>query len=622
MLKNENIICISSIDWDFIWQSHQQIMSTLAKNGNRILFIENTGIRMVTFSDMPRLKKRIINWLKSTKGYRKEAENLYTYSPIILPFPYLKIALWINKYLLFTSLKRWSKITNFNNPIIWTYLPTPITLSLIEEFPYKALIYYLADNLAATSKLAKRITKYEERVLRKADVVFAMPKNMLEYCRRFNKNVLHVPMGVDIAKFLRCEEIDKKPPEIENINNRIIGYVGGLRSSVDQELIAFLASYFSDFMFFFIGPIQTDISLIKKFKNLIFVRQKSHEELPRYIKYFDVGIIVYRKDDYGDNISSGKLNEYSIMGKPVVSTRIKEVENFNKESDNIIYIADSYQDFADLILKAITEDNEILRNKRREIACNNSWDKKIELMSEFIKTTIEKQEKKDLNWQENLLKIYKNVKDRITHTALVLSIIWFIIFYTPLVWFLAEPLRISEPTRKADCIVVFAGGVGESGRPGQGYEERVEYAVRLYKQGIASHMIFSSGYVYVFKEPLVMKALAVQLGVPEGDILLEDKAGSTYQNVKFTKEVLDKNNWKDILLISASYHMRRASLVFNKIANGINVTFAPLPYSSFYAHSDKTDDGKRIWKRVNLKQIKGILHEYLGILYYWWKGWI
>jgi len=85
MLKNKNIICISSIDWDFVWQGHQEIMSTFAKNGNRVLFIENTGVRAPTFKDMPRIRKRMINWAKSIKGFRRETDSLYIYSPIIFP---------------------------------------------------------------------------------------------------------------------------------------------------------------------------------------------------------------------------------------------------------------------------------------------------------------------------------------------------------------------------------------------------------------------------------------------------------------------------------------------------------------------------------------------------------
>jgi hypothetical protein len=33
VLRDQDIVCISSIDWDFIWQGHQQIMSMLAAQG-------------------------------------------------------------------------------------------------------------------------------------------------------------------------------------------------------------------------------------------------------------------------------------------------------------------------------------------------------------------------------------------------------------------------------------------------------------------------------------------------------------------------------------------------------------------------------------------------------------
>ena len=100
MLKNKNIICISSIDWDFIWQGHQEIMATFAKNGNRVLFIENTGVRTPRIKDIPRVKSRIKNWFKGVKGIRQEMENLYIFSPLVIPFPYLRVARFINRRLI------------------------------------------------------------------------------------------------------------------------------------------------------------------------------------------------------------------------------------------------------------------------------------------------------------------------------------------------------------------------------------------------------------------------------------------------------------------------------------------------------------------------------------------
>jgi hypothetical protein len=38
MPERRDVVCISSIDWDFIWQGHQEIMATLAAQGHRVLF--------------------------------------------------------------------------------------------------------------------------------------------------------------------------------------------------------------------------------------------------------------------------------------------------------------------------------------------------------------------------------------------------------------------------------------------------------------------------------------------------------------------------------------------------------------------------------------------------------
>ena len=622
ILKNQNIICISSIDWDFIWQQHQAIMSTFAKNGNRVLFIENTGVRAPRITDASRLRKRTVNWLRSTKGFREELDNLYVYSPLILPFPYLRFARWVNKRLLLRPLRRWMATVGFHDPIIWTFLPTPIVLDLAQELPHKALVYYCTDNFQATSKAARKVVKYEKKVLQKSDAVFVMAKNMYEYCLSNNNNTTCIPMGIDIEAFLKSDSSNIKPKEIEGIRNPIIGYVGGIRHSIDQSLIRHLVTEFPGFVFVFVGPIQTDISALSGLGNVIFTGQKPHAELPRYIKYFDVCIIPYKKDDYTNSISAAKLNEYLIMGKPVVSTRLNEIEGFNSENDNILYIANDYQEFVRLIREAVKQDNAILKDKRIMVACANSWDKKIEQMSSIVESVIASKKNTPANWRINFIKIYKNSRRRVLSVVALFILAQLLIFYTPFMWFLAKPLKISQNPQKADIIVVFAGGVGESGKAGQGFEERVKYAVELYKKGYAGNVLFSSGYTYVFKEPLVMKVLALSLGVPDDRIFLEDNAKNTFEHVQFTKVILDKNNWQKVILVSSPYHMLRTSMVFNKIAKETEVIYAPIPNSLFYAHPQRDIKGRRIWKQITLQQIRAIFHEYLGILYYWRRGYI
>ncbi|MGH9219299.1 MAG: YdcF family protein, partial [Vicinamibacterales bacterium] len=189
---------------------------------------------------------------------------------------------------------------------------------------------------------------------------------------------------------------------------------------------------------------------------------------------------------------------------------------------------------------------------------------------------------------------------------------YILIFQTGFVWWAAEPLKISQGPRSADAIVVFAGGAGESGQAGGGYQERVKQAVDLYAGGYASHMIFSTGFVFAFAEGEIMRSLAEANGVPPEAIVLETEARNTFENVARSREILIEKGWRRVLLVSSPYHMRRAVLTWRKVAPEIEVVATPVPNSQFYAHR----------RGATLEQIRGLLQEYVAIAWYWWRGWI
>lgn len=623
MIKNANIVCISSIDWDFIWQGHQEIMSTLAKEGNRILFIENTGVRTPGIRDFSRLRSRLRNYFKGIKGIREEARNLFVYSPIVLPFPYLGIARRINRYLILSTVKRWMREIDFIDPVVWTFLPTGITLDIANGINCRLLLYYCIDNFAVSSLGAKKVRAIEKKVVRSSDLVFVTSHALYDYCRQYNKNVRIFPFGVNLGNFEKArQEAAGIPEELRRIKKPIIGYIGGIHKWIDFDIIKAVAASLQDFSFVFVGPFQRDVAELRVAKNMHFLGNKKHEYLPYLIKYFDACIIPYVISDYTKNVYPTKLNEYLSMGKPVISTNLPEIKYFNEKYGNVVYVAKDSKEFSECIVKALHEDVDgMIEKKRIAIAEENSWQKRIEEMSGLVDLAVEaKFLDKEARWKENLLLFYRTARKRVLRIIIPFVMIYVLIFYTPIIWFLAESLKVTDVPKLADAIVVLAGGVGESGKVGQGYEERVKYAVELYKKGFAKNVIFSSGYAFVYSEPLVMKALAVSLGIPQDAVLIEDKARNTYENVKFTSEIIKGNGWKKILLISSPYHMRRVMLVFGKIAKDINVVYSPVLESSFYAHPEKDFYGKRIWKRIDLRQLKGVAHEYISILYYWWKG--
>lgn len=614
MLKNENIICISSIDWDFIWQGHQEIMSTLAKNGSRVLFIENTGVRHPGIKDISRIKHRIENWLKGVKGIRKEMDNLYVYSPLVLPFPYSRVARWINHHLILLVLRRWMRAMDFDDPVIWTFLPTPLTLDIAESIEKKLFIYYCIDSFSVSSKSASKIKRSEERVLKKADLIFVTSKELFSYCIKYNNRVYNFPFAVNYSEFERVRLQDNNAPEeFKGIKRPIIGYVGGLHKWVDQELIRETAEKYPEYSFVFVGPMQVDVTMLSQIKNIYFLGQKEHERLALFIKYFDACIIPYLITDYTKNVYPTKLNEYLALGKAVISTSLPEVVLFNKEFGDIVYVAEDRKGFIEYVRKAVIEKNEAMNDKRIQAASQNSWESRIEKMSDLINSETEKRKlDKETRWKERILLFYKRARRKALKFSIVCIFLYVLFFKTAFTWFLAGPLRISDTLQKADAICVFGGGVGETGSPGHSTIERARYAAELYRAGYAQKVIFSSGYTYIYNDAENMRLVALSMGVLDKDIILEKNANSAYENVVYLNDILSKQKLGSIIVVSSPYNMRRIYFVFKKQSPYVKVIYTPVKNNQFF---DRV-------RGVRPEQIRAILHEYAGIVYYWFKGYI
>ena len=611
-MTQHDVICISSIDWDFIWQGHQEIMTRLAAGGHRVLFIENTGVRPPRLGDLPRVVSRLRNWRRGTKGFREERPNLFIHSPIVVPLPYSRIAQWLNTRVLMRGINRWMRAVGVTRPVVWTFLPTPLARAVIADIDPALTIYYCIDDLASSSKEARKIVQSEQALFKSADLVFVTSERLRERAAQSSSRVHLFPFAVNLAVFQKSREQNEAvPADLAALKRPVAGYVGGLHQWVDQDLLAAVAAKLPNVSFALIGPEQTDVSRLKALPNVHFFGQRPHGDLPRYVRGFDVGLVPYRITEYTANVYPTKLNEYLVMGIPVVATDLNEIRRFNAEHGNIVRIAASADAFGDAISAAIAEvaaPSDVAR--RITVAESNSWERRLEKMSGLIEAELDARAGKTTGWEDRIRRLYSVAKAGPVKIAAVIVIALLILFQTNLVWWLAEPLKISQPARPSDAIVVFAGGVGESGRAGVGVQERVSKAVELFRAGVAPRVIISSGFVFTLREGEVMKTIAIANGVPAEAIILEEHASNTYENVEFTNQILKKMEWRRIALVSSPYHMRRALLTWKKVAPDVEVSATPPPTSYFYEHQ----------RGASLEQMRGLLQEYVAIVAYWWRG--
>ena len=613
MITGRHIICISSIDWDFIWQGHQEIMSTLARAGNLVLFIENTGVRAPVLRDLPRLRHRLRNWARGVKGFREEAPNLFVYSPLVLPFPYLRIAQWVNGILLVRSVRRWMRATSFTSPIVFTFLPTPTARHLLRELDPELTVYYCIDDFAASSMRARRIRKTEDVLLKDVDMVFVTSEKLRVRAASFNTRVHTFPFAVNYAQFETArKENGDAPADVRELPRPIIGYVGGVHRFVDQNLVLAVANAMPRASIVLVGPLQTDVARLAAHPNIHLLGARPHRDVPAYIKAFDVAVVPYRLTEYTANVYPTKLNEYLAMGKPVVATDLPEIRRFNVDHGDVVSVGATPSAYVEAVRAAVRPDAEDNAWRRIAVARENSWESRIEAMSGVIEAALEQRQTQAERWKDSLRHSYRHARRRLANILAVVIGGYLLLFESPVVWYIAEPLRMAEPPRPAHAIVVFAGGVGESGKAGGGYQERVKKAVDLYRAGYARQVIVSSGYVGAFREAEIMRELAVAHGVPQDAVILETAAVNTYENVAFVNRILTERGWSDILLVSSPYHMRRAMATWRKVAPGARVVPVPVTFSEFYAHE----------RGASVAQIRGVVHEYGSIMSYWWRGWL
>jgi uncharacterized SAM-binding protein YcdF (DUF218 family) len=184
-----------------------------------------------------------------------------------------------------------------------------------------------------------------------------------------------------------------------------------------------------------------------------------------------------------------------------------------------------------------------------------------------------------------------------------------------------------EATPTTDAIVVLGGGVGGPAPPRITADlwdaaDRILHAARLYRAGKAPVVVVTGGVMpwldSDISEAESMQALLEEWGVPAASILAESASRNTRENAVFTREVLVEHGLRRVLLVTSALHMPRALATFTSA--GIEVVPAATDYTVTY-QDQRTLMGFLPDARA-LAHTTDAIKEYIGYVYYRWRGWI
>jgi len=407
MLSGHDIVLISSIDWDFNWQGHQEIATRLAAAGNRVLYIENMGVRTPRLHDARRVVQRFFHWAHSLPygGVRQVSPGLYICSPLILPPFGSATRRHLNRRVLFPFLLRAVERLHFKPNVIWTFLPTDTATDLVRLFKktQSVVVYYCIADFAELSPHHNEILSSEHMTIALSDVVFAQCSKLAERCSIEGRKAHVFPFGVNMSRFanekLRSKGSERCPTVsaslcspttfMSALPRPVIGYVGGIHKYLDTQMLAAMARARPDWSWVLVGPSQTSVRELKRIPNIYLAGPKVHRELPQYIRDFDVGIVPYKSNGYTATVVPTKINEYLAVGKPVVSTDLPEVIAFNNHHDIIITSPNHASQFIASIEKALSAstENEVI-NRRQTVAALHDWDGCFDQMTQLIERAL------------------------------------------------------------------------------------------------------------------------------------------------------------------------------------------------------------------------------------------
>ncbi len=360
------IVWRSSFGWNVpLFQRPQHIAKNLANN-NCLVFYEIT-----TVTD-------------KVRTYSKLQNNLYLVN-------FNNTAM---KNLLFKALEKVEK------PKYIQFYSTDCTISLSELKKYidngfKIIYEYIDDInplLVGTKELPVNLKDKYEYMLKDTKNVFVVvtadeiEKDVIS--KRGNENLAFSCNGVDYDHFNKLDpnfKFDENFLKIIDEKKPIIGYYGALATWFDYGMIKYLAKNRPNYNIVLLG-IKYDGSFdkenLKEYSNIHFLGSKSYDALPNYASHFDVCTIPFLINSITQATSPLKLFEYMALGKPIVTTAMKECKKYKS-----VMIANTNDEFVSLIDRALSiensHDKEYYDLLHKE-AMENTWEQKAKIIIDLL----------------------------------------------------------------------------------------------------------------------------------------------------------------------------------------------------------------------------------------------
>lgn len=375
-----DIIIIADEPWEGgVWRRRHHVAWRLAKN-NRVLFVD------------PPLREA-----GESIGVRHRGRNLYSVA-VRKPFPEkvvrdkVRIS-WLNKFFVRKDLKQLAKMMGFTSPILWINFSTS-QYDYFDLFNERLIVSDWYDMFTeffgwSTDKYRKENAAKTSKILKKADVIFAVSKEISDHLKKIRDDIYFIPHGVDYDIFELTVEEEPKIRDIRGLKGPKIGYLGAIQHKVDFQLLCYIVKNRPDWRVILAGRKSInneidndDFNQLLTNGNMIYIGEIVREQIPNYLASMDVCVVPFKKIEWTRYVSGPlKLWEYMAAGKPIVATD----RGSKYECEQFVKVAGNKEEFVRLVDDALWNgNNPSLIEARKKVAKQNSWDDRVIRMMDII----------------------------------------------------------------------------------------------------------------------------------------------------------------------------------------------------------------------------------------------
>jgi hypothetical protein len=372
-LRGRDILVISPQYWGGMWVSKHWIASELSRC-NRVLFVEPpTWIGGL----VKRPSSLALELPRAARPFRRISHSLAVFAPRLWPG-----FLGDPKRSVTSQVRRQVERLGFRDCIALNFTTDQ---HYVHHLGDRTAVYYCVD--PAFPQPGEEDD--EALMCRKSDLVYAISDAYRDQLHVHDpgKPVHVIPHGFAFHEAQRVmnDPAVGIPSELARLGRPILGFVGSIHDSyVDIDLLESISRQRPDDQIALIGPYKNnpvgpDISAgnlrrIRQLKNVHLLGFRPFNEVHRYVKFFDVGLVLietrkYDREYLNRKRTLFKLLHYFSQGKPIIIPDLYEVGNVSE----LLYIARDAAEYVAHIDAALHEAT-ALRVRRIDYASRFSYE--------------------------------------------------------------------------------------------------------------------------------------------------------------------------------------------------------------------------------------------------------